>query len=198
MKRFRQLVLLPFVFVAACTSVGERTQLSVAYYSVSGESFSEIDQQIALHGPTVLGVGKALAATNVRMVPDFRFAMRGTMCEVVSARVDVKAHVTLPRLASQKRLRQELSQAWSNLEQYARLHESIHVAIADGYAVRTEREISALPGETTCEALRENAVAHFRSLMKEHERDQLKFDEEERTRIAAIVRRTRDQDQQTE
>lgn len=196
MKRLRQIALVATVLVAACTSVGERTQLSVAYYSISGESFAELDQQIALHGPTVTGVGKALAATNIRMVPDFRFAMRGSQCEVVSTLVSVKAHVTLPRLASQQRLRQKLSKAWNNLEQYARLHESIHVSIADGYAVRAEEEIRALESEPSCEALREKAIAHFRSLMVEHERDQLQFDLEERVRIANIVRRTQEQDLQ--
>ncbi len=196
MKRLRQIALVATVLVPACSSVGERTQLSVAYYSISGESFAEIDQQIALHGPTVTGVGKALAATNIRMVPDFRFAMRGSQCEVVSALVSVKAHVTLPRLATQQRLRQKLSKAWNNLEQYARLHESIHVSIADGYAVRAEEEIRALEGEPSCEALREKAIARFRSLMVEHERDQLQFDLEERVRIANIVRRTQEQDLQ--
>ena len=196
MKRFRQIAILATVLVAACTSVGERTQLSVAYYSISGESFAELDQQIALHGPTVSGVGKALAATNIRMVPDFRFAMRGGQCEVDSTHVSVKAHVTLPRLASQKRLRQELSKAWDNLEQYARLHESVHVSIADGYAVRAESEIAALPAEPTCEALRDNAAILFRELMAEHERDQLRFDLEERVRIAAIMRKTQQQDRQ--
>lgn len=181
--------------LVACTSVGERTQLSVGYYSIRGNSFAELDQQIALHGPTVSGVGRALAATNVRMLPDFRFASDGGACRVSHARVSVKAHVTLPRLDSQQKLRQELSRAWTNLEQYARLHEAVHVAIADGYAVKAEEQVMAQQPQPDCSTLRDNTVVLFRRLMADHERDQLRFDEQEQRRIAALVALTRARDQ---
>ncbi|MEC9343834.1 MAG: DUF922 domain-containing protein, partial [Pseudomonadota bacterium] len=174
-----------------CTPVGERTQLSVGYYSIAGETFEELDQQIALHGPTVSHVGRALAATNVRMLPDFRFAYSGGQCMVTGARVDVAAHVTLPRHASPASMRRELSKAWNNLEQYARLHESVHVAIADSYALKAEQAVSALPPEPDCQTLRANAVLVFRRLMAEHESEQIRFDEDEKERIAALVRRSR-------
>lgn len=177
--------------LAACTSVGDRTQLSVGYYSIRGESFAELDQQIALHGPSVSGVGRALAATNVQMLPDFRFKFVDGTCLVDSARVSVKAHVTLPKLASAENLRRDLSHAWDNLEQYARLHEAVHVSIADGYAVKAEKAIMALPAEKDCNTLRANAIVMFRRIMAEHERDQLQFDEDEKSRISAIVARNR-------
>jgi predicted secreted Zn-dependent protease len=173
--------------LASCTSVGERTNLSVGYYSIQGESFAELDQQIALHGPLVAGVGKALAATNVQMIPDFHFSFSQGACRPESAHVRVKAHVTLPKLASPDKLRRELSGAWDNLEQYARLHEAVHVAIADRYAIKAEKAILALPPEKECSTLRSNAAVTFRRLMAEHERDQLQFDEDEKSRIAQIV-----------
>lgn len=188
----RQIALLIVCLLAAgCVAVGDRTQLSVGYYSIRGTSFAEIDQQIALHGPSVTGVGRALAATNVQMIPDFRLQMQGGVCRVASARVAVKAHVTLPRLASQQALRAELARAWDNLEQYARLHEAVHVAIADSYALKAEKEMGALPPEENCDALRDRAILVFRRIMAEHERDQLQFDEDEKERIAAMVARTR-------
>ena len=177
--------------LAACSTVGERTSLSVGYYTIGGETFEDIDQQIALHGPAVLGVGRALAATTVRMSPDFRFGFDGGACRVTHARVSVNAHVTLPKLTSQQRLRQELSRAWESLEQYARLHESVHVAIADTHALRAERAILALPPEPSCDRLRGSASLMFRQMMVEHEREQLQFDEDEKGRIAAMVNRTR-------
>ncbi len=191
MKIFKLLFCSAAAILGACTPVGERTQLSVAYYSISGESFDELDQQIALHGPTIKGIGRALAATNVRMVPDFRFQQSGATCKVTSARVSVKAHVTLPRLASQESLRAELASAWGNLERYAVLHEWVHVAIADSHAVAAEKAILALPLEADCASLRQSAIAQFRVLMAVHEGDQLEFDLEERGRIAALVQRSR-------
>lgn len=185
------------LLIAACTSVGDRTQLSVGYYSIEGKSFDELDEQIALHGPTVSGVGKALAATNVRMIPDFRFKLKNGRCRVETAHVAVKAHVTLPKLMRQEDLRAELSKAWNNLEQYARLHESVHVSIADSYATKAEDAVKQLPAEASCDTLRSNAILIFRRLMAEHERDQLQFDEEERERIAEMVTRTRRFDNET-
>lgn len=194
--KYKLILTLTLSFVlAACVSVGNRTQLSVGYYAIEGDSFDELDQQIALHGPTVSGVGKALAATNVRMIPDFRFTSSGGKCRVEHARVAVKAHVTLPKLVGQAALRAELSKAWNNLEQYARLHESVHVSIADGYATKAEETVKKLPPHPSCDTLRSQAILIFRRLMAEHERDQLQFDEEERERIAEMVNTTRNFDQ---
>jgi predicted secreted Zn-dependent protease len=139
----------------------------------------------------VLGVGKALAATNVRMIPDFRFQQRGDACHVASARVSVQAHVTLPKLTTQQKLREELASAWDSLEHYARLHEGVHVAIADSHALKAEAAIMALEPQRDCETMRTKALATFNTLMVEHQRDQLQFDREERGRIAALVHRTR-------
>ncbi len=190
--KYKLILPLAFLFVlAACVSVGNRTQLSVGYYSIEGDSFDELDQQIALHGPTVSGVGKALAATNVRMIPDFRFKSNGSNCRVEYARVAVKAHVTLPKLVGQKKLREDLAKAWDNLEQYARLHEAVHVQIADDYATKAEESVKNLPPQPSCDTLRSQSILVFRRLMAEHERDQLQFDEEERERIAQMVGVTR-------
>jgi predicted secreted Zn-dependent protease len=177
--------------IAACTAVGDRTQLSVGYYSIEGGSFAELDQQIALHGPSVSGVGRALAATNVRMIPNFQFGWQGKNCVVRQARVSVKAHVTLPKLRGERKVDPALSNAWSDMEQYARMHEAIHVSIADSYALKVEEAVMNLPPANSCEELRANAVILFRRLMAEHERDQLQFDEEEKERIAALVNETR-------
>lgn len=193
-KPFRRFVLMVPFLLAACTTVGDRTQLSVGYYSIEGDSFAELDQQIALHGPSVSGVGKALAATNVRMIPDFRFAFSNGACRVEAARMSVKAHVTLPKLLDRRKLRSEVSRAWDNLEQYARLHEAVHVSIADSYAVKVEKAVRQLPPQQSCDTLRANAILVFRRFMAEHERDQLKFDEEERGRIMALVNKTRRRD----
>lgn len=191
MRVCRFAMLLAALSASACTAVGERTQLSVGYYSIYGRTFSELDQQVALHGPVVAGVGKALAATNVRMVPDFEFAFDGDKCTVTSAHVAVKAHVTLPLLANPEEIRRDLSKAWNNLEQYARLHESVHVAIADRHALRAEKIISSLPPESDCRTLRGNAMLTFRKLMTEHEHEQIQFDEDERERISMLVSVTR-------
>ena len=182
------------ITVAACSPVGERTSLSVGYYSLSGRSFSELDRQINIHGPRVGGYGKALAATSVRMVPEFRFAETNGQCRVESAHVKVQAHVTLPRLANGANLRSELSKAWTDLEEYARQHEAVHVSIADRHALNAERVLAGLPPERDCQAMRASAQTTWRLLLASHEREQLQFDENEKGRIAELVEKSRQAD----
>ncbi|MCB1456250.1 MAG: DUF922 domain-containing protein [Nitratireductor sp.] len=182
------------ITVAACSPVGERTSLSVGYYSLSGRSFSELDRQINIHGPRVGGYGKALAATSVRMVPEFRFAEANGQCRVESAHVKVQAHVTLPRLANGANLRSELSKAWTDLEEYARQHEAVHVSIADRHALNAERVLAGLPPERDCQAMRASAQTTWRLLLASHEREQLQFDENEKGRIAELVEKSRQAD----
>jgi len=185
------LPLLALLVFTGCTQVGERTELSVGYYDISGNSFKELDQQISLHGPRVEGVGKALAATRIRMVPVIRFRKKNGLCMVSHARVKVKARVTLPRLSSSRKLRQELELAWQNLEKYARIHEAIHVAIADQFAVRIENAVKSLPPQENCSDLEDTARQLAGFHLQLHEAEQLKFDAEEKIRIDRLISRTK-------
>lgn len=173
--------------LTGCTSVGERTQLSVGYYDIKGTSFSELDQQILLHGPTVEGVGKALAATKIKMVPDIRFSQKGGKCFLTKTRVNVKARVTLPRLANRRQLKKSLQRAWRNLEEYARLHEAVHVAIADHHALEIEKSLAAMPPANDCDTLKTNARRLAAKMLVKHEQEQLKFDAKEKKRIKSLT-----------
>lgn len=177
------------VTLSACTSVGERTLVSVGYYTVSGETFSEVDKQIKIHGPEVTGVGKALASTDLRMLPSIKYELAGGGCKVSNARINVKARVTLPRHANVKTLKTELAQAWNSLEEYARVHEAVHLAIADRYAIAMEKAISALPLADNCVKMREDVQAVFSDLFEKHHADQLQFDADEKERIRGLAKK---------
>lgn len=179
--------LLLLLLLSACTSVGERTQISVGYYDIKGTTFSELDQQILLHGPTVKGVGKALAATNIKMEPNIRFSRLNGKCRLTKIRVKVKARVTLPRLTNRKNLTKKLRNAWNNLEEYARLHEAVHVAIADHHALEIEKALAALPPAEDCEKLRTNAQDLAATLLEKHQQEQLRFDASEKQRIEKLT-----------
>ena len=169
---------------AGCTAVSSRTNVNVGYYDVGGSSFSELDQQIALHGPQVPGVGKAIAATSVRMTPDIRFGYINGQCQVTHTRVRVQANVTLPRFARRKAATEKLKGAIDNIEAYARLHEAVHVSIADKFAETAEKEIAALPPVDDCEVLRSRITTTYNRIMEEHQAAQLEFDAQEQRRFA--------------
>lgn len=177
--------------LASCTSVGERTTVSIAYYTVSGETFGDLDRDIKLHGPNVTGVGKALASTDLRMLPDIQYQYKGGKCAVANARINVKARVTLPRHRNEQRLKEDLARAWDNLEEYARLHEAVHLAIADRYALKIEDALKALFPRETCKQIRNDVEEEFSVLFKEHHAEQLQFDEDEKARVRRIIGQTR-------
>ncbi|MEM9329736.1 MAG: DUF922 domain-containing protein [Pseudomonadota bacterium] len=180
-------VLFTLAFLVACTAVGERTVVSVGYYTVSGDTFGELDQDIKLHGPNVTGVGKALASTDLRMVPDIRYERLNGKCEVSKARINVKARVTLPRHSNEGKLKADLARAWNNLEEYARVHEAVHLAIADRYALIMEDAISALAPEKNCTEMRKSVQVVFSRLFEQHHAEQLQFDADEKARIRKLT-----------
>lgn len=188
---FKSISLITFgALLSGCISSeitsGERTKVNVGFYNIRGKTFEELDRQIALHGPTVSGVGKAIASTNVRMVPDIQFAQIGKECRISKSKVKVVAKVTLPRLQDQNATHKELKSAFSNLENYARLHEAVHVSIADNYAQAAEEEIALLPKRNNCDALEKDAVAKFKSIMALHEEAQQNFDKREKIRLTKL------------
>lgn len=180
-------VTLATLLISGCVAINDRTSVQVGYYDVRGTSFEELDQNIALHGPVVEGVGKAIASTSVRMVPDISYGMRGGQCEVVRARIRVQANVTLPKLRDINRAKQEMRGAFSNIERYARLHEAVHVAIADEHAEAAEKAIAELPPRPNCDRLRNDIVQVIDKMQVAHNRAQLRFDEEEKIRFRDLA-----------
>ncbi|MCB1438318.1 MAG: DUF922 domain-containing protein [Nitratireductor sp.] len=173
--------------LSACTTSGQRTSIKVGFYDVKGESFEELDRQISLHGPRVEGVGKAIAATGIRMIPEIRTRISNGECNVASIRVRVKADVTLPRRRGSKSGNADVNRAFNNLQEYAKLHEAVHVTIADRYAAEAEKRISQLPARKTCGQLYKDIGAAFGEVMDEHRKAQLDFDLQENKRIAALA-----------
>jgi len=173
------------ILLAGCVSSQDRAAVNVGYYNVKGTSFAELDREIALHGPTVDGVGKAIASTRVRMIPDVRYANAVGLCTVAKARISVIADVTLPRLSDRNRVDSNLRKAFSNIEEYARLHEAVHVDIAEQHASMAEEKITALPAKATCDMLQKDVLATFSSVMTAHEAAQQAFDAREQQRFAS-------------
>jgi len=192
MRMFKKTpLLIALGLLSACTAFGERTLVSVGYYTVSGDTFSELNQEIKLHGPNVLGVGDALASTDLRMIPDIRYARTLNGCEITNARIRVNARVTLPRHSNERNLKADLANAWTNLSEYARIHEAVHLVIADRYALKIEDAVNALSSRENCETLRADVETEFSRLFKEHHKEQLAFDASEKKRIRAIIAQNR-------
>ena len=169
--------------LAACTAV-PGSGVSVDYYNVRGTTARQIDNEIRRFGPND---GHALAVARIRMIPDVAYDRTGGTCRFSKARVGVNAAVTLPRFIDRNRTEPQLQQAIDNLDEYARFHEAVHVAIANEYADRISGSLSALPAQATCDALDSQAAAVSRALLKQHDDAQRKFDRDEQRRLAALT-----------
>lgn len=173
------------LILGGCVSTQSGSSVNVGYYNVKGTSFEELDREIALHGPRVQGVGKAIASTRVRMAPDVRYSKNGNECRVTRAKVSVIADVTLPRLSDRERVDGKLREAFSNIEEYAKLHEAVHVRIAEEHARMAEKEILAVKAHPDCKVIESRVTRAFNSVMQRHEKEQLAFDAQEKRRFAS-------------
>lgn len=176
--------------LTGCSTSGQRTSVVVSYYDVKGTSFTELNREIALHGPVVPGVGKAIASTNIKMFPDVHYGIIDGKCTVTKSKIKVRASVTLPNLKDRKLANKNLQSAFSNIESFAKNHEAVHVAIADQFAAKAEKQILALKPVSDCNQLKTTIGDVFNSVLDAHEKAQLKFDADEKKRILAARSRT--------
>ena len=182
--RPRLAVAILFTALTACTTV-PGSGVSVDYYNVQGTTARQIDGSIRRNGPSN---GHALAVARIRMIPDVQYDERANgACRYRVARVGVAAQVTLPRFIDRNRTDRDLRQAIDNLDEYARFHEAVHVAIAEEYADRIGSEIRRLPTAVNCTTLDAQAAAISRQLLREHDAAQRKFDRDEQVRLAALT-----------
>ena len=175
------------VGLGGCT-LSSKTDVKLDYYYVGGQSLSQIDTEIRKKGPRIKGAQHAVAVANIKMIPDVSFSNRDEGCIVRKAKVKVRATVTLPRWNNRKGAKLELARAWDNLDRYTRLHEAVHVAIADKYARLLEASLKALPAAESCAEARKRAKEVVEETMKRHEREQRKFDRSEKERFARLAR----------
>lgn len=183
-RPLRRLAALGAVLALAACSAVPGSGVSVDYYNVRGTTAKQIDNEIRRLGPND---GHALAVARIRMIPDVSYDRTGGRCRFDRARVGVNAAVTLPRFTDRNRTDPQLKRAIDNLDEYARFHEAVHVAIANEYADRIASALGGLPAQPSCETLDGQAAAVSRALLKQHDAAQRKFDRDEQRRLRALT-----------
>lgn len=180
--KFRLALVVCAAALAGCTST--RPTVTTAYYDVKGDTALHLDREIRRLGPND---GHAIAAAEIRFVPvSLRKTEDKRGCHVSEARIKVVANVTLPRWRNRSGSSEELKDAFDSMARYAKLHEAVHVAIANAAAREMESELLALPPHKTCEALEKRADALVRQVRKRHDRAQKAFDASEQRRLKKL------------
>ncbi len=181
------LIFLGFAALGLSGCVGtNKTSISVDYYQIGGNSLNQIDREIRKKGPKN-GPEHAVAVSNIKMTPDIRLTSNARGCYVSKAKIKVIARVTLPRWKNRKKAKSGLGATWDNLDRYTRMHEAVHVAIADKYARLLEQRLLALKPGPTCAETKKLIVSTVDKTMKAHGHDQLKFDASEKARFARLA-----------
>ena len=138
------------------------------------------------NGPEGSTKDDALAVARITMIPTVKFIKHQNHCKISFAKIAVEAKVTLPKWAQRPQANARLGRAWDNLDRYARYHEATHVNIATKHALRLENTLRKLPSTKSCGETKQNAQRVFDRAIRSHDREQLKFDRDEKIRVAAF------------
>lgn len=177
---------LPFAALALSACVSTASQVSTSYYSVSGTTAEQIDQDIRRNGP-LNGHALAVAAISFEPVSVLQ-DVTADSCRFAAAKFRVKAAITLPRWADKAQSSdRNLKRAWGNLSRYARDHEQVHVRIAERFAQKLGKDLEALPAQSNCERLDKLAERVVDRNAAEHDRAQKEFDASEQRRLRALL-----------
>jgi predicted secreted Zn-dependent protease len=125
----------------------------VRYYDVSGDTTSEVRQQLTRLGPIERG-------QHVDAYTDWQIRWRysyttdpGGGCTLGSTQVTVTIITTLPRWSPQQSSAPQLRSIWQQFSASLALHEDGHKAIALAAAEEIRDLLNALPSQTSCKAL---------------------------------------------
>ncbi|WP_053997353.1 DUF922 domain-containing protein [Ahrensia marina] len=176
------------IFVALASLVGcvsTSPAIKTSFYTVNGLTGAQIDRELRAKGP-LDGHALASAAISFEPVSVLQESSKDG-CRFKTAKFRVKANLTLPRWAERRSSKdQNLRRAWDGLSKYAKLHEEMHVKIAEQYAKQMGDSLMDLPTHKTCEKLDKVAEKAFKGLLRDHDRAQRRFDAIEQKRLAAL------------
>lgn len=182
----RLVVLVCAAVIAGCTST--QPSVTTAYYDLKGTTALHLDREIRRNGPAN---GHAIAAAEIRFVPvSLKKVETAEGCRVSDARIKVVANVILPRWRNRAGSTRDLKRAFDSMARYAKLHEAVHVQIANAAAREMEAQLLAIAPQKTCDLLEKRADAAILRVRKRHDKAQRDFDAAEQSRLARLLARS--------
>ncbi len=187
----RYVLLVPIALILAGCGTAPKAEVNVGYYQVSGSSEQTIERQLALRGPHIPGKGRALAAARISMEQRVQVAEAPGFCRVATARIRIKADVTLPKWKERSRAAPDLARKWDDFASYARAHELVHVRIAESYAAELERKLKQIPAQSDCETVSKIVSIISNDVVSRMNAAQDKFDADEEKRLNKLAEQAR-------
>lgn len=179
-----QTALTAMILAGPCPAeAGPAQTTQYTYYPVSGRSPAEIYRVILDRGPTVDGA-KAIAATNARVVQNYSLAQDGAYCRVSDLRLTLRFTVQLPQLTNASALPPSDRLLWQRFAVFLKAHELQHTKLWLRCAAELQRKVEAIAAPSCKDAAGE-AEALWRRLKTYCDKQQVNFDREQRSELAA-------------
>lgn len=150
---------------------------SYSYFTISGKTLSEIEDQLSSRGPQVKSTGRRHpGATQMEFTSRIGYAEEAKGCRIVDPRVTVKAKLILPRWGQRARADGDTRLIWDTLSADIKRHEESHVVIAKNHAHELESALKGLYRFKSCPAAQAAAKALSEKILAKHDRAQIQFD----------------------
>lgn len=190
----KQLFLAALLAGGICLPVQAATvSKSYSYFTITGKTLDEIEQQLMTRGPEVKSTGgRHPGATQMEFTSRIGYAEVKSGCAIVSAQVTVKAKVILPRWRQNGKAAQDVKLIWNTLSSDIKRHEESHVVIAKNHARELEQALKAIGKQKSCDVAASKAKATSNRILNAHDRAQEEFDRIEginfESRIVRLLR----------
>lgn len=116
-------------------------------YSVYAETRTGFTRSVRATAPRG---GRALSLVEITFHPDYKLAAKDNGCRATVKGVGLELVIVLPKWRDGKAVSGKVRRRWIRFERTVRNHEMAHVQIANTYAAKMRRAISALSFATGC------------------------------------------------
>ncbi len=169
--------MLVVLLVPLLAGASPRITKTYSYFSISGRTADDLDNQLQKHGPLTRSTGfRHPGATQIKFGGEVTYLETDRNCSIGDVNVTLKTHITLPRWVNRRQATDTLGLIWDTLSADIKRHEERHAEIARGYARKLEDSLQSLGSRKTCKELENEVSLLTKSMIEDHDRDQLQFD----------------------
>jgi predicted secreted Zn-dependent protease len=148
-----------------------------SYFSISGRTLDDIENQLSKHGPEVKSTGmRHPGATQMAFTTKVNYAQTATSCRIADAQVTVKVKVILPQWRRPRNSDPDVRLFWDTLSADIKRHEERHVEIAKNHARALEDALKTSSPQKTCAEAKARGAEITAAELVMHDQDQVRFD----------------------
>ncbi|WP_394689104.1 DUF922 domain-containing Zn-dependent protease [Hoeflea sp.] len=184
-----RLALTALVTCLGTQSVGTEPLISksYSYYSVSGQTSTELERELWRSGPELAETGtRHPGATRIKISRTISFEETPGRCRVKDVTVKLETNLTLPRWTDQAKADRKAKLVWLTLSSDIKRHEERHAEIARQWSRKLEKTLKALRPMPDCQRMQAEVEAVSKTILEKHSADHDRFD---RVEAASFERR---------